>query len=365
MKECQQKLTVLQKKVEEARQLLDLPNKVERIHQCEILMQAPGFWDDHAEAKRISCEHEQLRSEVDLWDRLDFTVSELLALLVDLEKTPDDEMQKEVEDRVTSLQKEYADASFVMLFSGKYDMHNAIVTIYSGSGGTEAQDWAEMLLRMVLRYAEKKGWSVQLLDETRGSEAGIKSATFSVRGKHVYGHLQSEHGTHRLVRISPFDAEQMRHTSFANIDVIPEVPEEEAVVIDEKDLRIDTFMSSGKGGQSVNTTYSAVRIVHNPTGITVQCQNERSQLQNKQTALRILQSKLQKKQDEEEAEEQRKLKGEHKKAEWGNQIRSYVLHPYKMVKDTRTKCESPHPDAVLDGDLDTFVTAYLSWKYAQ
>ena len=365
MKEHQQKLIALQEKVEKARGLLGLPEKIERIAQCEILMQAPDFWENHEEAKNISQEHEQLKSEVELWDRLQFTITELLALLDDLEKTPDVELEEELGERIITLEKEFTDASFVMLFSGKYDKHNAIVTMYSGSGGTEAQDWAEMLLRMIMRYAEKKKWHVQLLDETRGQEAGIKSATLSVRGKNVYGHLQSEHGTHRLVRISPFDAEQMRHTSFANIEVIPEVAEEEAVIIDEKDLRIDTFMSSGKGGQSVNTTYSAVRIVHSPTGITVQCQNERSQLQNKQTAMRMLQSKLQQKQDEEEVEEQRKLKGEYKKAEWGNQIRSYVLHPYKMVKDNRTKYETAQPDDVLNGDLDGFVTAYLSWKYTQ
>jgi peptide chain release factor 2 len=250
---------------------------------------------------------------------------------------------------------------FYLLLDGKHDKSSAIVAVHAGSGGTEAQDWAEMLLRMVMRYSEKKDWNVILLDESRGQEAGIKSATLRVDGRYAYGHLKSEHGTHRLVRISPFDAEKMRHTSFALIEVIPEIETDDDIEIDPKDLRIDTFMSSGKGGQSVNTTYSAVRIVHIPTGTTVQCQNERSQLQNKETALRILKSKLQALKEEQEEKERQELRGEYKSAEWGNQIRSYVLHPYKMVKDLRTRYEESDPDNVLDGNLDGFVEAYLKW----
>lgn len=216
-----------------------------------------------------------------------------------------------------------------------------------------------------MRFSEKQDWSVTMLDESSGGEAGIKSATLRIDGPNAYGYLKSEQGTHRLVRISPFDAESMRHTSFANMEVIPEVEQSADIDIPEKDLRIDTFMASGKGGQSVNTTYSAVRIVHIPTGTTVQCQNERSQLQNKDTAMKILISKLQQQKDEEEEVERLKLRGEVKKAEWGSQIRNYVLHPYKLVKDVRTSFESTDPDAVLNGELMPFVESYLKWKKVQ
>ena len=281
-------------------------------------------------------------------------------------------MREEIEKQYQETNLQVNKLEFATLMSEKYDDHNAIVAIHAGSGGTEAQDWAEMLLRMYLRYCEGKKWKTSMLDETRGQEAGIKSAVFRVesspsanaQGKYPYGYLKSEHGTHRLVRISPFDAEKMRHTSFALVEVIPEIESETEIKIKilEKDLRIDTFMSGGKGGQSVNTTYSAIRIVHLPTGITVQCQNERSQQQNKEVAMLILQSKLQKLQDEKEEEERLKLRGEYKSPEWGSQIRSYVLHPYHLVKDLRTDYETTDDEGVLEGELDGFVEAYLRWK---
>jgi peptide chain release factor 2 len=271
-------------------------------------------------------------------------------------------MREEIEKQYYLLCVDIGKLEFNTLMSDKYDDHNAIVSVHAGSGGTEAQDWAQMLERMIFRYSEKKDFKTTLLDESFGQEAGIKSATFRVEGEYAYGHLKSEHGTHRLVRISPFDAEKMRHTSFALIEVIPEMAESEMIQLDSKDLRIDTFMSGGKGGQSVNTTYSAVRIVHIPTGITVQCQNERSQQQNKDVALRILQSKLQKMQDEKEEEEKQKLRGEYKSPEWGAQIRSYVLHPYHLVKDLRSDYETTDDTSVLDGNLDELVEAYLRWK---
>ncbi len=286
-------------------------------------------------------------------------MEELLELSEDLQKAPEDAMKKDFIKRVVELLKEFESLEFFMLLDGRHDKKNAIVAVHAGSGGTEAQDWAEMLLRMLLRYCEKKNWKTQIIDESKGNEAGIKSTVFRVGGRYAYGHLKSEHGTHRLVRISPFDAEKMRHTSFALVEVIPEIEKEEDIKIDQKDLRIDTFMSGGHGGQSVNTTYSAVRVVHVPTGITVQCQNERSQLQNKETALKILASKLQKLKEEEEKKEREELRGEYKSAEWGNQIRSYVLHPYKMVKDLRSRYETQDPEAVLDGYLDELVEAYL------
>lgn len=354
-------LETLRENIAATWQLLRIDDTIAEIRTLETEMQRPDFWSDQNNAKAVSQRHEERTTDVATWTILRQEVDDLLALSVELEKTPDEGMKAEVVAHITALEKRFAELEFFVLLNGKHDKNNAIVSVHAGSGGTEAQDWADMLRRMLLRYSEKNGWRVTILDESRGQEAGIKSCTFRVEGRYAYGRLKSEHGTHRLVRISPFDAEKMRHTSFALIEVIPEMETSDAVTINPNDLRIDTFMSGGKGGQSVNTTYSAVRIVHIPTGITVQCQNERSQLQNKETAMRILQSKLQQLQEEKEAAERQELRGEYKSAEWGNQIRSYVLHPYKMVKDVRTRYETSDPDAVLDGDLGGFVEAYLKW----
>lgn len=355
-------LQLLQEKITDTWALLDIDHQIAELHGLEAEMQQPDFWNDQENATKVSKQHEEFRSEIETWTQMKEEVEELLLLSDDLDANPDAEMIAEVNSRVDILEQKFQKLEFYLLLSGKHDKKNAIVAVHAGSGGTEAQDWAEMLQRMLLRYTEKKGWKVEMLDESKGNEAGIKSATFRVEGRYAYGHLKSEHGTHRLVRISPFDAEGMRHTSFALVEVVPEVASADEVKIDEKDLRIDTFMSSGKGGQSVNTTYSAVRIVHVPTGITVQCQNERSQLQNKETAMRTLLSKLQQKQEEEEESERRKLRGEYSSPEWGSQIRSYVLHPYKMVKDLRSRYETTDPDVVLDGGLDQFVEEYLKWE---
>lgn len=249
-----------------------------------------------------------------------------------------------------------------MLFAGEYDTHDAIISISAGAGGTDAQDWAEMLMTMLIRYAEKKHFSVSLYDLQRGQEAGIKGATFEVRGQYAYGWLQSEAGVHRLVRISPFDAEAMRHTSFALVDIIPDFGEEGDVEIKDEDIRIDVFRASGHGGQSVNTTDSAVRIVHIPTNITVTCQNERSQQQNKAAALRVLRSRIMQRSLQERQEKERLVRGDIVSAEWGSQIRSYVLQPYKLVKDHRTNIETADTDSVLGGSLDAFSEGYLRMR---
>ncbi|MBP9694872.1 MAG: peptide chain release factor 2 [Candidatus Magasanikbacteria bacterium] len=365
MKEDLRQLQTLLDKIQSTWDLLGVDVMSDEKNKLEQEMQTPQFWSDAERAKNVSKRHESLKGEVETWTKLKEETEGLIALFQEFGDNTDEAMEKEIVRDKEVLEKKFAQLEFFVLFSGKHDKKNAIVSIHAGSGGTEAQDWSGMLMRMLFRFVEKKGWSTTLLDETRGAEAGIKSCTFRVEGRFAYGYLKSEHGTHRLVRISPFDAEKMRHTSFAGIEVIPEIDTNDAVQIDPKDLRIDTFMSGGKGGQSVNTTYSAVRIVHLPTGITVQCQNERSQLQNREVALRVLQSKLQTLQEEKEEKERLDLRGEYKSAEWGNQIRSYVLQPYKLVKDVRTKFESTDPDAVLNGEIDPFVEAYLRWVKGQ
>lgn len=352
----------LRTKIDEAWGVLALDTVKQEISALETETSAPDFWADQERAKRESQKLADLKKEYDAWNGLRMDVMGVLELAEEGMREKDDSLAGDLEARLNELEKRYLDLEFTLLFSGDYDDKNAILSIHAGAGGTDAQDWAEMLMRMFFRYAERKGWKVRLLDESRGGEAGIKSATFEIEGRQAYGHLKSEHGVHRLVRQSPFNADALRQTSFALVEVIPEIDEDASIEIDPKDLRIDTFMSGGKGGQSVNTTYSAVRIVHIPTGITVSCQNERSQAQNKEMALKILRSKLVKLREEEIQKEKQKLRGEYQSAEWGNQIRSYVLHPYKMVKDHRTEVETSDPDTVLDGDLDMFVEGFLRWQ---
>jgi peptide chain release factor 2 len=325
-------------------------------------MEDPQFWDDQNKAKEVSKKAEEFRSELIRWEEIEGQVDELLEISKMAQKELDESVHDDVLKKLDMLWKKFEDLEFYVLFSGTHDKHNAVVAIHAGAGGVEAQDWTEMLSRMIMRYAENKDFEVRVIDESRGSEAGIKSLTFFVSGMYAYGYLQSEAGVHRLVRISPFDAEKMRHTSFALIEVLPEISEAHDTEIKEEDLKIDTFRSGGHGGQSVNTTDSAVRVTHIPTGIVVKCQNERSQHQNKETAMKYLKSKLIKHEEAKTEEEKKKLRGEFSSAEWGNQIRSYVLQPYKMVKDHRTGHEEQDPTKVLDGELDGFVENYLRWN---
>lgn len=321
-------------------------------------MSVPGFWQDVDEARKTSRKHAELAKEVEAWDRLEQEAADVLALA----REDDPALRDELAKNVAELQAQFARLEFSVLFSGIYDEADAIVAIHAGTGGVEAMDWAGMLLRMILRFSERQGFTTKIVDEHRGAEAGFKSVTIAITGRHAYGWLKSEHGVHRLVRISPFDAEQMRHTSFALIEALPDLGDVEDEPIDPKDLRIDTYLSSGHGGQSVQTTYSAVRITHIPTGIVVACQNERSQLQNKETAMKILRAKLRARAEEERQKEKQKIRGAYQSAEWGNQARSYVLNPYKLVKDHRTKFEMQDVQSVLDGRLEPFVEAYLKWE---
>ncbi len=361
MKETIDKLEQLQGKIKTALEVVNLPIKKNKLKELEALMQDQDFWQDQIKAKNISQQAALLKRQIDQWQDIAKNVNDLWEFAQADAKDLDVNLRKEIDQQTVVWEKKYYELERELLLSGKYDASNAILSIYAGAGGDDAQDWAEMLSRMYLRFCERQGWQTEIIDASRGGEVGIKSITILIKGDYAYGFLKSEKGVHRLVRLSPFDADHARHTSFALVEVLPEMNEVERVKIDEKDLRIDTFMSSGKGGQSVNTTYSAVRVVHLPTGISVSCQNERSQQQNKMTAMKILQAKLQQLKDEQHAANIKDLKGEHKEAAWGNQIRSYVLHPYKMVKDLRTDYEEADPEKVLDGDLISFIDSYLHY----
>jgi len=320
-----------------------------------------GFWSDRKSAETASRRLAELKEDIAVWERLEKQVDDLSHVLEDEDA---ESLRKDIAEQLDAVEHDMRSLEFRILLGEKHDERNAIVAIHAGTGGTDAQDWAEMLLRMLLRFCEQQGWSTRLIDESRGQEAGVKSATVEVKGRFAFGYLKSEAGVHRLVRISPFDAEKMRHTSFALVEVIPEFDELDVVKIDPKDLRIDTFLSGGHGGQGVQTTYSAVRVVHLPTKIMVAVQNERSQQQNREMAMKILQSKLQMIEEEKLAKEKSQLRGEYQEAAWGNQIRSYVLQPYRMVKDHRTKHETSDVDAVLNGDLQPFMEEFLRWNKA-
>lgn len=342
--------------------ILDIDNKKIENSKQKREMNKPGFWDSREEAVDISRHVEEIDQEIKVWENLKNEIKELMEIVEIGQEEDDKSIYVDAENKYNELKKEYEKLEFLVLFSGKYDSRNAIISIHAGTGGVDAQDWASMLERMFLRFAEKKNWKIDILDRNAGQEAGIKSVSFRISGRWSYGYLRSESGVHRLVRISPFDAESMRHTSFALVEVIPELPEAEEVELKDDEIKIDVFKSSGPGGQGVNTTDSAVRITHLPTKLIVSCQNERSQHQNKETAMKILKSKLFKLREEEKEKEERKLRGEAQKAEWGNQIRSYVMQPYKMVKDHRTKYETQDILKVLDGELEGFMEEYLRYS---
>jgi peptide chain release factor 2 len=336
----------------------DLDRLREEIEGLEQAMAAPGFWEDGARAKEVSQHLERQRTLLRDYQEIEEELEELEILRELAEEEGDDQELRALEARATELSKRIREFELRVFLSGEYDRNNCYLTINAGAGGTDAQDWAEMLLRMYLRFIERRGFRGQLLEVSPGEEAGIKSATVDVKGDYAYGYLKGERGVHRLVRISPFDAAHRRHTSFASVNVTPQVEDVE-LELDEDDLRIETYRASSAGGQHVNVTDSAVRITHIPTGITVQCQNERSQHQNKETALKILKARLHELARRRQEEELRQLQGELKKIEWGSQIRSYVLHPYRLVKDHRTGVETGNVEAILDGEIDDLIEAYL------
>jgi peptide chain release factor 2 len=353
----------LQERFANARRLLHEQRQRERLAELEAVASDPSLWDDPERARHVTRELSTVKSDVDHVERLATKVGDLEALRELMAEDDDPEFAREHDALVEDLGREFDQIELRSLYSGEWDEHDAVCEIHSGAGGTDAQDWAEMMLRMYTRWAERRGFEVELDDTSEGQEAGITSATFIVKGRYAYGMLAAEKGVHRLVRISPFDSQARRQTSFASFEAIPMIEEGDAEIqIDEKDLRIDTFRSSGAGGQHVNTTDSAVRITHLPTGLVTSCQNERSQLQNKARAMQIMVAKLAERQREERRAEMAAIAGEQRDVAWGSQIRSYVLHPYQMVKDLRCEFETGNVDAVLDGDLDGFIESFLRWR---
>lgn len=327
-----------------------------QLSQLEKDIEQPEFWNDSTSAQRVMKTVSNVRDEVQSW----ISIRQRLHDLTELVQLDDDSLRSELETEITSLESELDKRAFTTMFSGKYDLDDAILAIHAGAGGTDSQDWAGMLERMYLRWAEDRGFKTEILDVTLGEEAGIKSVTIAVSGRYAFGYLRSEKGVHRLVRLSPFDAAHRRHTSFALIEVLPQVSMDEAdVEINPGDVKLDVFRSSGAGGQNVQKNATAVRLTHLPTGIVVTCQNERSQGQNREFAMNILRARLLELKTAEKDEERAILRGEYTKAEWGSQIRSYVLHPYQMVKDHRTDHETGNSQVVLDGDLNGFMEAYL------
>jgi len=342
-----------------------LSNKEDRVEYIKRVMEEPGFWDDPEKGQKLSKEVKDLNDIIEEYNSLE-TEYEDIQTLIELAFEEDaEDLLVDIEDALNSFTSKFENLRLSTLLSNKYDQYDAILTLHAGAGGTESCDWASMLARMYQRWADKKGYSVEILDFLDGEEAGYKSITMQISGLNAYGYLKSEHGVHRLVRISPFNAAGKRQTSFVSCDVMPEIEMDMDIEINEDELRIDTYRASGAGGQHVNKTSSAVRITHLPTGIVVQCQNERSQFQNKDKAMQMLKSKLYLLKEQENQREESKIRGEQKEIGWGNQIRSYVMQPYTMVKDHRTDTEVGNVSVVLDGGIDPFINAYLKYIHSK
>jgi len=352
-------------KLAELEQILDLPAKRQLIEANKALQAAPDFWKDQEKAVEIGQANERLIVQVAPFDKMKKDLADTSDLLVMAEAEKAEEFLAELDTKIAELEAEFKDLEFYSLLSGPHDNGPAIMSIHAGTGGVDAQDFAQMLERMYLRFCESSNFKVEILEHTMANEAGIKSMMMRISGPFAYGYLQSENGVHRLVRISPFDGESLRQTSFALVEVIPELPDSAGIVVDDEDLRVDVFRSSGPGGQNVNKTESAIRITHIPSGIVVACQTERSQHQNREIAMKILYAKLYQLALEERAGEVKNIKGTVQMAAWGRQIRSYVLQPYQMVKDHRTDYETSDVAGVLDGDLKNFMEAYLRFKKNQ
>ncbi|MCI5996416.1 MAG: peptide chain release factor 2 [Blautia sp.] len=354
-------LNTYEKPLVEVRDSLDLANKEKRIQELERKMEEPDFWDRPEESQEAMKTLKDLKDDIETYHALKEQFEEIETLIEMAKEENDASLIPEIQETLDTFISTYENIRIKTLLSGEYDRDNAIVTLHAGAGGTESCDWAGMLYRMYSRWADKKGYSLEVLDYLDGEEAGIKSVTFQVNGENAYGYLKSEKGVHRLVRISPFNAAGKRQTSFVSCDVMPDIEEDLDIEIRDEDLRIDTYRSSGAGGQHINKTSSAIRITHLPTNIVVQCQNERSQFQNKDKAMQMLKAKLYLLKQQENAEKVSGIRGEIKEIGWGSQIRSYVMQPYTMVKDHRTGAESGNVDSVMDGNIDLFMNAYLKW----
>ncbi len=362
MRDFSDDLAAVRRRVDDARVYLGVDAARARVVELEEAASSPDLWDDQARARAVTTELSQLREDVELVDGLTGRVEDLETLHELGREEGDDSVETEIETGVAALAGELDRLELRALFTGEHDRRDAICSVNSGAGGTDAQDWTNMLLRMYLRWAERRGFAVELDEVSPGTEAGISSATFTVRGRYAYGLLTAERGVHRLIRISPFDANARRQTAFGSFDVVPALEQAEEPEIDPTELRIDTYRSSGAGGQHVNVTDSAVRITHLPTGIVVSCQNERSQTQNKARAMQILAARLAERQRQERQRELDSISGDKRDVAFGSQIRTYTLHPYQLVKDERTRYETGNVQAVLDGDLDGFIESFLQWR---